>query len=873
MEVATGIQIMNKAGGNRDRVVAVEAGRYVSGAITARGDLYTWGKDSLLGYPVMIGGGGDERTGTGKEKKTTSTQLVPRRVSSLKQVVQISFGFDHAGACTSNGRLYTWGEGKFSQLGHGNTDSRCKPTQVDFLASVPVSSVAAGTRFTLCTAEDGTVYSWGAGAMGQLGHPQKKRQALPKIVKGLEKANVVQISCGESHALALSEAGTLYGWGSSENGCNGDGKMDGFCLLPKVVDFNGTKVVRIASGPEHNAAIDEFGSLHTWGRGHDGRLGHAIKADVDYVGVPRPKKVTAKILSLAGGAVAIACGTKHTACTTKAVGTILIWGCVHDGRLGQGTQNKMNVNEPSLLNFDPMTEGKSATLNFSFVSCGENHSLAVTSEGGLYAWGATDSTWNFGQLGPKLGGSLASKLSSPNTSEGVKKKAESTPLPEEVDEDSDSSGVGMMSPRHILRPKQLESVKGAGGADPHPSLHSPASREDHHRAKFHEDAEDDSDSDSSGLGAFGETLSVGIVKRPEGLTSPGDGVDPHPSLSTPASRLEGGSFGFDDGEGNYDNSSSIGVLKKALKDLQRKHAMAELGRRVGSLVRILSKQHTVVLASAMHHWRVTSIVESISGVVVGEVSRIRGSQREIAPRLLRSVFQSMYTTQCRRAFTKLQYNWMVGKALEKTIDTRKELVRKLDVMTKEQERSKHRLHYNREILRDRLLKTSIRYGRDKVCAVLHARSAHNVRESFSRWRLHSQAKQRADALRRGRLKLRVNMDQIELERESFAQGRLELEQSKKMFGVFVAFHKWRQRRDQQVQADAIKRIKKDRDDLKRELLVLLQHMDDLKEAEETTRRTSAQRGHAMIGEITDQMKILTTASQKRRLRIDAWINK
>ena len=61
MEVATGIQIMNTAGGNRDRVVAVEAGRYVSGAITARGDLYTWGKDTLLGYPVMIGGGEDER--------------------------------------------------------------------------------------------------------------------------------------------------------------------------------------------------------------------------------------------------------------------------------------------------------------------------------------------------------------------------------------------------------------------------------------------------------------------------------------------------------------------------------------------------------------------------------------------------------------------------------------------------------------------------------------------------------------------------------------------------------------------------------------------------------------------------------------------
>ena len=92
-------------------------------------------------------------------------------------------------------------------------------------------------------------------------------------------------------------------------------------------------------------------------------------------------------------------------------------------------------------------------------------------------------------------------------------------------------------------------------------------------------------------------------------------------------------------------------------------------------------------------------------------------------------------------------------------------------------------------------------------------------------------------------------------------------------GVFLAFHKWRQHRDKEVKAHEMQKIRKERQLLKRELAVLLQRMREMKEVEETTRRTSAQRGVAMMNEVMDQMKLLTAASKKRRVRIDAWVGK
>jgi alpha-tubulin suppressor-like RCC1 family protein len=61
------------------------------------------------------------------------TQKVPKQVLGPlagKVVVFISAGYRHSAAVTDDGSLYTWGEGDFGRLGHGDSQSRFLPTRV-----------------------------------------------------------------------------------------------------------------------------------------------------------------------------------------------------------------------------------------------------------------------------------------------------------------------------------------------------------------------------------------------------------------------------------------------------------------------------------------------------------------------------------------------------------------------------------------------------------------------------------------------------------------------------------------------------------------------------------------------------------------------
>ena len=291
---------------------------------------------------------------------------------------------------------------------------------------------------------------------------------------------------------------------------------------------------------------------------------------------------------------------------------------------------------------------------------------------------------------------------------------------------------------------------------------------------------------------------------------------------------------------------------------------------LSSLVKTLHKHHTVLVSNALHHWRFQVAIYSISEVAVGEFNRLRDDHDRLAPLFFRNFFMKCYVNLVRRGFNKLVENRMTCRALDATHEARKHLEQKLVQLVKDQDRAKQRLHYNREILRNRLLKTSVRYGRDKIVAVINGRRKHSVRNAFARWKLHSQAKERADSLRRGRLKLRVNMDRIEMEREKFDIAQNELSHARKMFGVFLAFHKWRQHQERQMFTEKIKKVHDEREFLKRELSVLLQHMEELKEARDVTRKTTLQRGGAMIREVMDKMQQVSTASETRKVRIEAW---
>ncbi len=84
-----------------------------------------------------------------------------------------------------------------------------------------------GIDFVLALNEEKRVFSWGQNYEGQLGRGYKsddEEYLEPKIILLLE--NIIEISCGSGHSLALDSNGNVYSWGWNGNGQVGCGKED-----------------------------------------------------------------------------------------------------------------------------------------------------------------------------------------------------------------------------------------------------------------------------------------------------------------------------------------------------------------------------------------------------------------------------------------------------------------------------------------------------------------------------------------------------------------------------------------------------------------------------------------------------------------------
>ena len=79
---------------------------------------------------------------------------------------QVSAGYRHTAAVTEEGELFTWGEGDYGRLGHGDSNGRNVPTLVKDITNV--GQVACGSAYTLAVSLDGrTVWSFGSGDNGK----------------------------------------------------------------------------------------------------------------------------------------------------------------------------------------------------------------------------------------------------------------------------------------------------------------------------------------------------------------------------------------------------------------------------------------------------------------------------------------------------------------------------------------------------------------------------------------------------------------------------------------------------------------------------------------------------------------------------------
>lgn len=104
--------------------------------------------------------------------------------------------------------MYTWGEGDHGRLGHGDNNSRYIPIPVSYL--VDVGTVACGSSHTLAVSNDGkTVWSFGSGENGKLGHGEISRVYRPKIIEALRGLVIRKVCAGTSFSIALTTSGQV----------------------------------------------------------------------------------------------------------------------------------------------------------------------------------------------------------------------------------------------------------------------------------------------------------------------------------------------------------------------------------------------------------------------------------------------------------------------------------------------------------------------------------------------------------------------------------------------------------------------------------------------------------------------------------------
>jgi len=296
-----------------ERAVSVSAGRYHSLALTADGSVWSWGNGA---YGKLGHGDGQH-------------QWQPRKAEAFagQRVVATSAGGFHSLALTANGTVWSWGWGAYGRLGHGDEQDQLLPKKVEALAGRRVIAVSAGICHSFALTADGSVWSWGAGVDGQLGHGDMQGQLLPKKVDALAGRRVVAVSTGYAHSLALTADGALWSWGWGGQGLLGHGDVQ-LQLLPKKIEaFAGQRVVAVSAGLNHSIAITADGGVWSWGSGGFGRLGHG-----DEQNQLLPKKVEA----LAGRrVVAVSAGESHSLALI-ADGAVFTWGEGKDGCLGHG---------------------------------------------------------------------------------------------------------------------------------------------------------------------------------------------------------------------------------------------------------------------------------------------------------------------------------------------------------------------------------------------------------------------------------------------------------------------------------------------------------------------------------------------------------
>lgn len=384
-------------------VVDIATGNSHTLALTADGEIYTWG----YGVSGQLGHG------------DATNAHAPTKIQGISKAVRIGAGIDSSFAVSADGSVKAWGLNSYGRLGIGLADPlKNSPTTVPNVSGAAlaveagyhlhilnngltmqmagyglegatgngdltqnnysllpitnisdVATITAGAYHSLAAKRDGTLWAWGDNPYGEIGVASPNAAiARPNKVQNVDVAEGIG-----GHSLIVDVTGVLFASGRNSRGQLGDSTLLGR-NVPVRIGNSGT-VVASSAGKEHSLAVGHDGKLRAWGRNSHGQLG--------YTGSSYRK--TPKVVAGISNASMVAAGNAHSIVLLKD-NTLLGAGRNNEGQLGTAGFTNENV-------FIPIESGQ---LNdVIYVAAGANHTLALRSDGSIATWGNN----SHGQLG------------------------------------------------------------------------------------------------------------------------------------------------------------------------------------------------------------------------------------------------------------------------------------------------------------------------------------------------------------------------------------------------------------------------------------------------------------------------------------------
>jgi alpha-tubulin suppressor-like RCC1 family protein len=312
-----------------------------------------------------------------------------------EEIVSVAAGMTHGSFLTVSGDVYVWGQGNFGRLGLGDDEDRTVATRITGdLDDRKVVLIDHGNGASYAITEDGALWAWGQNSNGQLGLGDLTHRFTPTQVAALAGEQVVAVSAGTAHTLALTASGAVWAWGGNRAGQLGapEGLTPAGAPLTRVASPirvaglpEDARVVAITADGQTSYAVLADGRVFGWGEGSFGQLPQG-EDDGDGTFAPDSADVLApaQLTGLPGDVIDVKGGARWAVALT-ASGEVWAWGPNDEGLTGG-------------LDGDPAAESDGAFhprkmpgfdgLRIVEIQTGPNSVIAVTEDGRFLTLGS-----------------------------------------------------------------------------------------------------------------------------------------------------------------------------------------------------------------------------------------------------------------------------------------------------------------------------------------------------------------------------------------------------------------------------------------------------------------------------------------------------